>query len=71
VRGDIKAVLVRGPFSQAEFDRVVALVKSIDDDRGDPRAVFEIMALGGAGAKVDQLLRDLGEATVTVSVDQV
>jgi len=29
------------------------------------------MALGGSGTKVDQLLRDLGEATVSVRVDQV
>ena len=69
--GGIRAVMVRGPFTKDEFDRVVALVKQIDEDRGDPKSVFEIMALGGSGTKVDQLLRDLGEATVSVRVDQV
>jgi hypothetical protein len=67
----IKAVMVRGPFTQDEFDRIVALVKQIDDERGDPTAVFEIMALGGAGTKIDQLLRELDEDTLSVRVDRV
>jgi hypothetical protein len=33
--------------------------------------VFEIMALGGAGTKIDQLLRELDEDTLSVRVDRV
>jgi hypothetical protein len=67
---DIKAIMVRGPFTAAETERIIRFVKQIDDDRGDPKAVFEIMVLGGSGAKIDQLLRDAGEDTLTVRVGQ-
>jgi hypothetical protein len=62
---EIKAVLVRGPFTVEEFERVVNFVKAIDDARADPAAIFEIMSLGGSGTVVDQILKDLDEKTLS------
>jgi hypothetical protein len=68
--GEIKAIMARGPFTKEEAERVIALVRRIDDERRDPDAIFEIMVLGGSGARIDQLLHDIGEDTLSVRIDR-